>query len=513
MTDTIQDGVVVLKDPASVLNPNSNSRPPSRAKVVSPESQDAGSKVCTGCQQTLHQNAKFCRGCGAPAPKGTPAPSSSAVPPRRKTDPNINAVSSPPVVRPPLARTESMGSANSGNSGKSAQSAPQRVSVDLNATVKQVPQCSMCSLPYTPPNAKFCSACGHNRGGTIIAVRGVVDEEMSSSCSGCGHNFPKSAVFCISCGQKRPEKSTGKTRQQLAEEANQDASYATIQTTQCTSLDLLKTFLNKKEILDGWTKGPLIGRGSFGSVYQGLLTNGGFVAVKQIELLKPNGGWEKEIKTLHRELSVMRMLDHPNVCRYLGAEYDGAAECLSIFLEYVTGGSLASLIKRFKLLPIAVVRGYTRDMLQGLAYLHGKGVIHRDIKGDNILVDEDKGMCKLADFGAAKKLVEKMSCATMIGTPYWMAPEVIMCPEGYRQTADVWSAGCTVVEMLTGKPPWPMASTPQVAMMMIAKGTPPTEVPTDIPESCKDFLAKCFVVDAAERATAASLLDHSWLLE
>eukprot|EP01063_Lacrimia_lanifica_P012328 TRINITY_DN1893_c0_g7_i1.p1 TRINITY_DN1893_c0_g7~~TRINITY_DN1893_c0_g7_i1.p1 ORF type:complete len:564 (+),score=194.73 TRINITY_DN1893_c0_g7_i1:90-1781(+) len=431
------------------------------------------------------------------------------------------------------------------------------------------PKCSLCGTLYQPPMAKFCVHCGHQRGGTIMLPRKastLAEEDLAATCT-CGYTFPAGSTFCIGCGEKRkpkvppaskpaapppaaspsplpasppppspppasptpPSPKPGKTREQLAAEAEQrhlsggaaasddegDAptAYMTVATSHFTSLDLLKSLFTKTESLENWTKGPILGRGSFGTVYQGLLTTGGFAAVKQINLSKPDcAAFTKELKLLHRELSVMRFLDHPNVCKFLGAEYDEKDEAINMFMEFVSGGSISSLIKKFKLLPVPVVRGYTADMFRGLAYLHDKGVIHRDIKGDNVLIDQEKGIVKLADFGASKKLAEQSSAArTMIGTPYWMAPEVITNPDGYNEKADIWSAGCTVVEMLTGKPPWPMKATPQAAMMMIAQGTKPTEIPSDIPEECASFLDECFQMDVVQRPRAAECLNHPWL--
>ena len=534
---------------------------------VVPSAASGAVKSCKGCGGDLVATAKFCRNCGEPVAsrpvqrsgsgsgsfqvEATPTPTQTSQPPkqrtnslkaeapRQSTDTVATTASAPagpaPLTRPPSRAAPATPSASdSGRPPTSAATAAVAARRSLSTSPHAT--CSICRAAYSPPSAKFCHCCGHHRGGTVVAQHPTLrpgEEGLLPQTCACGKAFPKAAVFCVHCGAQRAPPATppqppssagggggGKTRQQLAEEAaargegsDDESGYRDVSTHQCTSLDLLHSFLQKKDTLEGWTKGPLIGRGSFGSVYQGLLTNGGFVAAKQVDISRSTG-WEKGLKSLHRELSVMRLLDHPNVCKYLGADYNQEEDCLYIFMEYVTGGSLASLIKRFKLLPMQVVRGYSRDVFQGLAYLHQQGVIHRDIKGENVLVDQDKGMCKLADFGAAKKLIQQASEArTMIGTPYWMAPEVINRPEGYNEKADVWSAGCTIVEMLTGKPPWPTRATPQQAMMMIAQGTQPTDIPTDISDSCKAFLDLCFQVDIEKRAGAEQLLNHNWLCE
>jgi serine/threonine protein kinase len=211
----------------------------------------------------------------------------------------------------------------------------------------------------------------------------------------------------------------------------------------------------------------------------------------------------------------MKVLKHKNIVQYLGSDYDLNDKILNIFLEYVPGGSLSSLCKKFNPLHLNTVKKFTKQILEGLAYLHASGTIHRDIKGDNILVDND-GIVKLADFGCAKKLDELCSkthgCNTMVGTPYWMAPEVITREVGYGFKADIWSVGCTVIEMLTGKPPWPEFESMWAAIYHIANSEgPPTNMPEDIDPLCKDFLSNCFIRDVSLRPDAAMLLKHNFL--
>ncbi|KAI3775189.1 hypothetical protein L1987_49758 [Smallanthus sonchifolius] len=186
-----------------------------------------------------------------------------------------------------------------------------------------------------------------------------------------------------------------------------------------------------------WRKGELIGCGAFGRVYMGMnLDSGELLAVKQAH-----------IRELEEEVKLLKNLSHPNIVRYLGTGREESS--LNIFLEFVPGGSISSLLGKFGSFPESVIRMYTKQILLGLEYLHKNGIMHRDIKGANILVD-NKGQIKLADFGASKKVVELATMTgakSMKGTPYWMAPEVIL------QTGHSF-VGCTVIEMETGKPPW-----------------------------------------------------------
>ncbi|KAJ9473608.1 hypothetical protein DIPPA_22225 [Diplonema papillatum] len=265
-----------------------------------------------------------------------------------------------------------------------------------------------------------------------------------------------------------------------------------------------------------WRLGNLLGQGSYGAVYAGLKRDGTMMAVKCIEL--GNIEEEEDVNALVNEIGVMKRLQHTNIVRYLGAKKDPTADILYIFLEYVPGGSLAAVIKKFGTLDNETARRYTKQVCFALGFLHGKGIIHRDIKGDNILLTGD-GIVKLADFGCSKNLLELqakthgVAAKSMVGTPYWMAPEVITNQEkGYTFTADIWSIGCTVVEMLTSKPPWPEFSSMWGAVFHIANSTgPPEGIPSDLPEDTKEFLHNCFQRDVDQRFTADQLLKTAWM--
>ena len=159
---------------------------------------------------------------------------------------------------------------------------------------------------------------------------------------------------------------------------------------------------------------------------------------------------QKKIDKLMEEIEVMRGLCHPNIVRYCGTECSPTH--ITIFMEYVVGGSIAELIRKFGKFNETLIRVYTKEMLQGLDYLHCHRIIHRDIKGANILVDKS-GSCKLADFGASRRLADLTgsSVKSLRGTPYWMAPEVIKQTQIGRQ-ADIWSVGCTIIEMADAPP-------------------------------------------------------------
>ncbi|KAF5951009.1 hypothetical protein HYC85_013002 [Camellia sinensis] len=236
-----------------------------------------------------------------------------------------------------------------------------------------------------------------------------------------------------------------------------------------------------------WRKGELIGCGAFGRVYMGMnLDSGELIAVKQVSIAANNASKEKtqaHIRELEEEVKLLKNLSHPNIVRYLGTARE--EESLNILLEFVPGGSISSLLGKFGSFPES---------------------------GANILVD-NKGCIKLADFGASKKVVELATITgakSMKGTPYWMAPEVIL-QTGHSFSADIWSVGCTVIEMATGKPPWSQQYQEVAALFHIGttKSHPP--IPEHLSLEAKDFLLKCLLKEPNLRSAASDLLQHPFV--
>lgn len=210
-----------------------------------------------------------------------------------------------------------------------------------------------------------------------------------------------------------------------------------------------------------WMKGSLIGKGTFGRVYLGMnITTGEPLAVKQVEVNKRAAGQDKDkvkemVKALDQEIDTMQHLDHVNIVQYLGCERKEVS--ISIFLEYIPGGSIGSCLRKHGRFEEKVVSSLTRQTLAGLSYLHSEGILHRDLKADNILLDLD-GTCKISDFGISKKsdnIYGNDSTNSMQGSVFWMAPEVVRSHgQGYSAKVDIWSLGCVVLEMFAGKRPW-----------------------------------------------------------
>ncbi|CAB4287463.1 unnamed protein product [Prunus armeniaca] len=262
-----------------------------------------------------------------------------------------------------------------------------------------------------------------------------------------------------------------------------------------------------------WKKGKLIGRGTFGSVY--VATNretGALCAMKEVELFPDDPKSAECIKQLQQEIKVLSQLEHPNIVQYYGSEI--VDDRFYIYLEYVHPGSINKYVhEHCGAITEAVVRSFTRHILSGLAYLHSTKTIHRDIKGANLLVDSC-GVVKLADFGMAKHLSGHVGNLSLKGSPYWMAPELmqaVMHKDNNSDLAlavDIWSLGCTIIEMFTGKPPWSEYEG-AAAMFKVMKDLPP--IPETLSSEGKDFLRCCFRRNPAERPTAAVLLEHRFL--
>ncbi|NWY48235.1 M3K19 kinase, partial [Sylvia atricapilla] len=264
-----------------------------------------------------------------------------------------------------------------------------------------------------------------------------------------------------------------------------------------------------------WTRGEVLGKGAYGTVYCGLTSQGQLIAVKQVVLdTSDQLTTENEYQKFHEEVDLLKTLKHVNIVTYLGTCLED--NILSIFMEFVPGGSISSILNRFGPLPEVVLCKYTKQILQGVAYLHDNCVVHRDIKGSNVML-MPTGVIKLIDFGCARRLAWAGLSGTrsellrsVHGTPYWMAPEVIN-ESGYGRKSDIWSVGCTVFEMATGKPP--LASMGRAAAMFYigARGGLMPALPRRFSSAAVDFVHACLTRDQHERPSALQLLDHPFV--
>ncbi len=274
---------------------------------------------------------------------------------------------------------------------------------------------------------------------------------------------------------------------------------------------------------NNWMKGDLIGEGSFGSVYLALhAVTGELLAVKQVELPNVTKGTESDkkktsmIAALKQEIDLLQGLRHPNIVQYLGTSSDESH--LNIFLEYVPGGSIAGMLKAYNYFKEPLVRNFVRQILDGLAYLHGRDIIHRDIKGANVLVD-NKGGVKISDFGISKRADvasanqmpgSGVNRPSLQGSVFWMAPEVVR-QSAHTKKADIWSLGCLIVEMFTGARPFPDKSQLQALFAIGSNQAKPT-IPDNVTDEAKRFLNKTFEIDHERRPSAEELLKDKFMI-
>ncbi|KAF5478247.1 hypothetical protein F2P56_004823 [Juglans regia] len=257
-----------------------------------------------------------------------------------------------------------------------------------------------------------------------------------------------------------------------------------------------------------WKKGRMLGRGTCGHVYVGFNSESGeMCAMKEVTLFADDAKSKESAQQLGQEIALLSRLRHPNIVQYLGSE--NVDDRLYIYLEYVSGGSIYKLLQEYGQFGEIAIRSYTQQILSGLAYLHSKNTVHRDIKGANILVDPN-GRVKLADFGMAKHISGQSCPLSFKGSPYWMAPEVIKNSNGCNLAVDIWSLGCTVLEMATTKPPWSQYEG-IAAMFKIGNSKELPAIPDHLSEDGKNFVRLCLQRNPLHRPTAAQLLDHPFV--
>ncbi|KAL6330068.1 hypothetical protein AAG906_039986 [Vitis piasezkii] len=256
-----------------------------------------------------------------------------------------------------------------------------------------------------------------------------------------------------------------------------------------------------------WTRGHTLGSGSSATVsLANSLRSGDVFAVKSVELSRS--------ESLQREERILSSLRSPYIVGYKGCDITRENNKLmyNLFIEYMPGGTLGDAIRRGGgQLHESMIGIYARQIVQGLDYIHSRGLVHCDIKGQNVLIGEDGA--KIADFGCAKWTNGKDDRKVPIaGTPFFMAPEVAR-GEDQGYPSDVWALGCTIIEMATGGAPWPNVANAVAALYRIGFSEELPWIPSFLSDQAKDFLSKCLRRDPKERWTASQLLKHPFVGE
>ncbi|KIM29230.1 hypothetical protein M408DRAFT_328910 [Serendipita vermifera MAFF 305830] len=274
--------------------------------------------------------------------------------------------------------------------------------------------------------------------------------------------------------------------------------------TEAQIMDKLRSVVNQDDPKTLYTTIKKIGQGASGHVYVAkMLSTGKKVAIKQMDLAHQP---RKEL--IVNEILVMKESQHPNIVNFLESYLVKGNE-LWVVMEYMEGGALTDVIEN-NTLEEDQISSISLETCKGLRHLHDQSIIHRDIKSDNVLLDAH-GRVKITDFGFCAKLTDQKSKrATMVGTPYWMAPEVVKQKE-YGAKVDIWSLGIMAIEMIENEPPY-LDEEPLKALYLIAtNGTPTLKKPEALSRELKHFLSVCLCVDVKSRANATELLEHEFL--
>ncbi|XP_066948008.1 serine/threonine-protein kinase 3 isoform X2 [Macrobrachium rosenbergii] len=311
-------------------------------------------------------------------------------------------------------------------------------------------------------------------------------------CNTCKPNRRRSRTLSSSLSSNGMASDNGESHNKHSEEQNENG--------ELVKLSEESLMRQPEEVFDIICK---LGEGSYGSVYKALHKESGQVlAIKQVPI-------DTDLQEIIKEISIMQQCDSQHVVKYYGSYFKDSD--LWIVMEYCGAGSVSDIMRlRKKTLTEEEIATVILDTLRGLEYLHLRRKIHRDIKAGNILLNT-QGHAKLADFGVAGQLSDTMAKRnTVIGTPFWMAPEVIQ-EIGYDCVADIWSLGITALEMAEGKPPYGDIHPMRAIFMIPTKPPPSFREPDQWQPEFIDFVSRCLVKNPEERATASELLQHQFI--
>ncbi|AEC08338.1 mitogen-activated protein kinase kinase kinase 14 [Arabidopsis thaliana] len=264
---------------------------------------------------------------------------------------------------------------------------------------------------------------------------------------------------------------------------------------------------NTSSSSSSWIRGSCVGRGCFGTVSKALSKiDGGLFAVKSIDLATC---LPSQAESLENEIVILRsMKSHPNIVRFLGDDVskEGTASFRNLHLEYSPEGDVAN----GGIVNETLLRRYVWCLVSALSHVHSNGIVHCDVKSKNVLVFNGGSSVKLADFGSAVEFEKSTIHVSPRGSPLWMAPEVVR-REYQGPESDVWSLGCTVIEMLTGKPAWEDHGFDSLSRIGFSNDLP--FIPVGLSELGRDFLEKCLKRDRSQRWSCDQLLQHPFLCQ
>lgn len=274
--------------------------------------------------------------------------------------------------------------------------------------------------------------------------------------------------------------------------------------------DNISTTLSNSANYIAWIKGDKIGNGVSSTVYKAISTKTASIfAVKTISLSSKKKDHTRLFFSIQNEVDILKTLDHPNIIKFYQTEIDIETNEVFIICEYASNGNLLSVVRQFFPLPLTIVKKFTRELLRALSYIHSKGIIHRDIKCENVLIDQSS-TAKLSDFGLSS--VQSRNGFEVAGSPYWMAPEVFLGTQSGFEV-DIWALGCTVIEMVTGVPPWSKIAKNEKELRKIITSPDLLNNLPKVSEDFSSFLRLCLNFDPKMRPQADELLNHAFLEE